>query len=219
MTPRFSENPILFPRHKQPTYIHLAACCAFYLLLFMVQVGAATPIMSGVFAIVRGCKGAEEQAIARAMNVLRGGNPGGFLSELSDREEWQAQREAVMAGLVQRALLVDGSEQWRGGGGRGDGGVTVSSRKLQVCGVCVMSQSARQSFIGVLRYPVKLLFMISLIFSPHFYDQTGTVSDFFFICLEVFVGYEKETSSINSGKITATQQAQVRLLSGGGGGS
>lgn len=83
--------------------------------------------MAGVFAILRGCsKGTEEQEIARAMNVLRGGNPGGFLSELSEREEWQAQREVVMASLVQRAFLApDG--QW---GGNDE--VEVSSRRLQV---------------------------------------------------------------------------------------
>lgn len=81
--------------------------------------------MAGIFAILSGCHGVEEQAIARAMSVLRGGNPVGFLPELSKREEWQAHREALMAGLVQRAFSGRG-------GGEGAGAAAFSQRRLQV---------------------------------------------------------------------------------------
>lgn len=102
------------------------------------QVGAATPVMAGVFAILRGFRGREEQAIARAMHILRGGNPGGFAAGLADNEEWQAHREAAMAGLVRRALS---------GYGRAEevGAVAGSffSRRLQVriiCEGCLLGQ-------------------------------------------------------------------------------
>ena len=83
--------------------------------------------MAGVFAILQGCSGLEEQAIARAMRVLRGGNPDGHATELADHEEWQAYREAAMAGLVRKAMLGYG-----GAVGPADTAATSASRRLQV---------------------------------------------------------------------------------------
>ena len=137
MSTWFREDAMEYCPRLHQRGIDRAVFCVGLFTIFM-QVRAATPIMAGVFAILRGCKGTEEQEIARAMNVLRGGNPGGFLSELSEREEWQAQREAVMASLVRRALLVHGDGQRRGGAERGvDGRLAVSSRSLQVRGASI----------------------------------------------------------------------------------
>ena len=106
------------------------------------QVGAATPMMAGVFSILKGCDGVEEQAIARALHFLGGAGGGGggsgggggrnlgvgsfpateeagdeYLEE--QREEWRAHREASMAVLVQRAMSTStpGEEQVQGRGG------------------------------------------------------------------------------------------------------
>ncbi|CAM9205571.1 unnamed protein product [Ectocarpus sp. 12 AP-2014] len=88
------------------------------------QVGAATPLMAGVFSILKGCQGAEEQAIARAIHFLsRGGNDNtaaaadpaaksrSGTSFEEETEEWQAHREASMAMLVHRAMASSAQEQ------------------------------------------------------------------------------------------------------------
>lgn len=82
----------------------------------LAQVGAATPMMTGVFSILKGCVGVEERAIARALHFLRGGRPdhgvgdGDFSGEHEEqRQEWQAHREASMAVLVRRAMSASAS--------------------------------------------------------------------------------------------------------------
>ncbi|CAM9839274.1 unnamed protein product [Ectocarpus sp. 4 AP-2014] len=93
------------------------------------QVGAATPLMAGVFSILKGCQGAEEQAIARAIHFLsRGGNDNAAAAAAAvaadsaaksrsstsfeeESEEWQAHREASMAMLVHRAMASSAQEQ------------------------------------------------------------------------------------------------------------
>lgn len=110
-------------------------------------------MMTGVFSILKGCVGVEEQAIARALHFLRGGRPNhqgkdGFSTEVEAEEErqtWQAHREASMAVLVQRAMSAPPPGQ--GGGeiraaaerGMGRGGKSgkkstsaYRSRRLQV---------------------------------------------------------------------------------------
>ncbi|CAM9802110.1 unnamed protein product [Ectocarpus sp. 6 AP-2014] len=92
------------------------------------QVGAATPLMAGVFSILKGCQGVEEQAIARATHFLsRGGNENATAAAAAaadsatksrsgtsfeeESEEWQAHREASMAMLVRRAMTSSAQEQ------------------------------------------------------------------------------------------------------------
>lgn len=108
-----------------------SACLVFALFLpcfclpWSVQVSAATPMMAGVFSILKGCVGVEEQAIARALHFLRGGRPAnlghkdGFSAEQleEERQEWQAHREASMAVLVQRAMSAPPPPPGQGGGG------------------------------------------------------------------------------------------------------
>lgn len=69
--------------------------------------------MAGVFSILKGCQGVEEQAIARALHFLQAGNDNGngnlgggvSTAELKeDREEWQAHRDASMVVLVRNAM-------------------------------------------------------------------------------------------------------------------
>lgn len=106
----------------------LHALLKFYVFVHrLLKVGAATPVIAGVFAILRGFHGREEQAISRAMHILRGGNPGDFAAGLADSEEWQAHREAAMAGLVRRALSGYGMAD-----GVGAVAGNVFSRRLQV---------------------------------------------------------------------------------------
>lgn len=118
-------------------------------------------MMAGVFSILKGCVGVEEQAIARALHFLRGGRANlgaasgggrdgdGFSAGLEEeeRQEWQAHREASMAVLVQRAMSAAppgriggevraAAEMGRGGGRSGSGGKRSTSayrsRRLQV---------------------------------------------------------------------------------------
>lgn len=113
-------------------------------------------MMTGVFSILKGCVGVEEQAIARALHFLRGGSrPGlgardsdrdrdgdGFSTELEEeRQQWQVHREASMAVLVQRAMSAappgQGAGEVRAAAERGRGGSggkksAYRSRRLQV---------------------------------------------------------------------------------------
>lgn len=117
--------------------------------------------MAGVFSVLNGCYGVEEQAIAHALNLLRGRKSGpgpgrasddltAHLEHEKEREEWHAHREASMAALVRRAMSAgwasalpgqDGGSARVGaeaGGSGGDAGgdkstLAFRSRKLQVC--------------------------------------------------------------------------------------
>lgn len=107
-------------------------CCCYvnaYLsfnVLDTLQVGAATPIVEGVFAILRGCKGFEEQALVRATAFMSG------TYGVSGRtEELRLPREAFMATLLERAFVVDSNGEWgvEGEPADLDG---LSTRRLQV---------------------------------------------------------------------------------------
>lgn len=105
------------------------------------QVGAATPMMAGVFSILKGCGGVEELAIKRALHFLGGAGGGGrnpgasFMAtrggqeaatataEEEEAEEWRSHREASMAVLVQRAMSTSTS-----GPGQGREGAAAVAR-------------------------------------------------------------------------------------------
>lgn len=88
--------------------------------------GAATPLIEGVFAILRGCKGFEEQALVRATAFM-----GGTYGVAGRAEELQQSRDAFMATLLERALVAGGSTQ-SGHGGDGRRAGALSTRRVQV---------------------------------------------------------------------------------------
>lgn len=99
--------------------------------------------MAGIFTILRGCSGFEEQAIARAIELLRAGKKEKNLRSSSEKKDWQARREASVSEYVQRALSVNVRGEMTGKGGK-DEAATVYSPRIQVRKV---SNSSRRSSV------------------------------------------------------------------------
>lgn len=97
----------------------------------LAQVGAATPMIEGVFAILRGCGGVvEERLLSMVMGVM-GGSPAAPRWDEADpgrRGEVQASRVALMASLVERVLVAHEGDKGSGE----DKITTLPARRLQV---------------------------------------------------------------------------------------
>lgn len=96
---------------------------------------SATPLIEGIFGILKGCVAGTEERVLAAVTALLGGAAGGSSPKAEQAsseqlEAFQASREAFMGGLVERALTahMHGSN-----GSNEETGIVLPTRRLQVC--------------------------------------------------------------------------------------